>query len=261
MTKVPDAPAATLGFVHCGGKLVQVQPAGCCAILTKVVLAGVFSVKVAVVAAALPVFVTACVYVIWPPACTGFGVALFVTVSSPPAVVPTTVLADAVLLAGFGSLTEEFTDAVSVITVPLAVELFTFTTSVKELELTPGMSTLLQTTLPVPPGPGVRQVQPAGAVIDTKVVFAGMVATRLALSAALGPLLVTTWVYVMLLPAATGFGEAASLTAMSAIEITFAVSVAVSFSRFASPPPPTTAVLIRVAGADCEMPAVTVIGL
>jgi hypothetical protein len=61
---VPDAPAATLGFEQgVAGKPAQVHPAGG-VIETNVVFPGVFSVNVAVVAAALPVLVTTCVYVI-----------------------------------------------------------------------------------------------------------------------------------------------------------------------------------------------------
>src|SRR5580698_6043169 len=58
--KVPDAPAATLGFVHCGGKPAQLHPAGA-TIETNVVFVGVVSLNVAVVAAPVPVFVTICV--------------------------------------------------------------------------------------------------------------------------------------------------------------------------------------------------------
>ena len=54
---------------------------------------------------------------------------------------------------------------------------------------------------------------------------------------------------MMLLPAATGFGEAATPTLRSAVEITWAVSVAVSFARLASPPPLMVAVLVTTAGA------------
>src|ERR1700722_1431211 len=57
---VPDAPAATLGFVHCGGKPAQLHPAGA-TIETNVVFVGVVSLNVAVVAAPVPVFVTTCV--------------------------------------------------------------------------------------------------------------------------------------------------------------------------------------------------------
>jgi hypothetical protein len=108
--------------------------------------------------------------------------------------VPTSVLTVAVLFAEFGSATDELTDTESAITVPLVVPLFTFTTSVNVPAVNPAMLTSVQTTLPVPPVPGVMQLHPAGGVMETKVVFAGMGATSVALSAALGPLFVTTCV-------------------------------------------------------------------
>src|SRR3982074_1930332 len=183
------------------------------------------------------------------PATTGFGNAVFDPVNWAPAVVPTTVFTVAVLLEEMGSMAEELTEAISEITVPLAVPAFTFTTRVKVPAVEPGILELLQTVLPVPPTPGVMQLQPAGDAIETKVVFAGIVATSVALSAALGPLLVTSWVYVMLLPAATGFGDPVSATLMSALETTLATSVALSFARLISPPPLTSAVLVTVDGA------------
>jgi hypothetical protein len=127
------------------------------------------------------------------PTCTGTGDATFVTDRFGP-VVPTIVVVVAVLFAELGSLAEDATDAVPVITVPFAVPLFTLTTRVNVPEVKPGMLAFVQTTLPVPPSPGLRQLQPAGAAIDTSVVFVGIAATRVALSAALGPLLVTIWV-------------------------------------------------------------------
>src|SRR3984957_20777661 len=126
------------------------------------------------------------------PAATGFGDATFVTVSSPFAVVPTTVLTVAVLFAGFGSLAEELTDAVSLMTVPLAVPLATCITTVKVPDVDPAMSELVQTRLPVAPG-GMHD-HPAGAETDRSPIFAGIGSTSVALSAALGPLLVTTCV-------------------------------------------------------------------
>src|SRR6266446_3362974 len=128
------------------------------------------------------------------PATAGFGEATLVTVSSAAAVVPTTVDAVALLLLETGSLTDELTVAVSVITVPFAVPTFTFTTIEKLAAVLPNMFNVVQTTLPVPPTAGVRQVQPAGADIETKVAFAGTASINVALSAALGPLLVTTCV-------------------------------------------------------------------
>src|SRR5216684_2975152 len=125
-----------------------------------------------------------------PPATTGFGEATLVTVSSATAVVPTTVDAVALLLVEFGSLTDELTVAVSVITVPFAVPAFTFTIIEKLATVLPNMFNVVQRTLPVPPAAGVKQVQPAGADMETKTVFAGTASTSVALSAALGPLLV-----------------------------------------------------------------------
>jgi hypothetical protein len=58
---------------------------------------------------------------------------------------------------------------------------------------------------------------------------------------------------------ATGLGEPESVTAMSALETTAAKSVAVSLSRFASPPPETVAVFVRVAGADWDTKALRMI--
>src|ERR1700722_1014560 len=192
-------------------------------------------------------------------ASTGFGDATFVTVKFGP-LVPTTVVTVAVLFEEIGSTAEDATDTFPVITVPFVVPLLTFTTSVNVPAVKASMFTFVQTTLPVPPTPGLKQVHPPGAAIETKVVFAGMIATTVALSAALGPLLVTTCVYVMFAPPATGLGEPASVTAISALEPTLAVSVARSLSRFASPPPPTVAVLVTVAGAVGSTLTFSVIG-
>ena len=76
---------------------------------------------------------------------------------------PTSVLTVAVLFAEFGSVADELTDTESAITVPLVVPLFTFTTSVNVPAVNPAMFTSVQTTLPVPPVPGVMQLHPAGA--------------------------------------------------------------------------------------------------
>src|SRR5262252_8361003 len=63
----------------------------------------------------------------------------------------------------------------------------------------------------------------------------------------------------MLPPLATGFGDAASVTAMSALEPTIATSVALSLVKSASPPPLIVATLVKVAGADCATSAFSVI--
>ena len=127
------------------------------------------------------------------PACTGFGDATFVTDRLGP-VVPTIVVTVAVLLDETGSMAEEATDTVPVITVPLAVALLTFTTRVNVPDVDAGRLALLQTIFPVPPTRGLRQLHPAGDTSETKVVFVGIFATTVALSVVLGPLLVTIYV-------------------------------------------------------------------
>lgn len=187
---VPETPAPTLGLVQgLAGNPVHVQPAGA-VMETKEVFAGVASENVPLVAAVEPVFVTTCVYVMLFPAWTGFGEAEFVTERLGPAP-PTIAVTLAVLFAELGSVAADETDAVSVRAVPFATPVLTLTTRVNVAEVDPAIFTLVQTTLPVPPSPGVRQLHPAGDAIETNVVFAGTVETRVALSAALGPPLVT----------------------------------------------------------------------
>jgi hypothetical protein len=100
--------------------------------------------------------------------------------------------AEAVLLAEFGSLTDELAVAVSVITVPFAAPEFTLVTSENVAAVLPAIFRSVQTTLPVLPTGGVVQVQLAGADMETNVVLGGIASTTVALSAALGPLLVRT---------------------------------------------------------------------
>ena len=79
------------------------------------------------------------------------------------------------------------------------------------------------------------QAQPDPAS-DTNVVFAGRVSVKTTVVAAAGPLLVTVWVYVMLLPAVTGFGLAELVTLRSACVAlaTPIVTVAELLFRFVS---------------------------
>src|ERR1700677_2035294 len=129
-----------------------------------------------------------------PPATTGFGEATFVTVNSPPAVVPITVEAEAVLLFVFGSVTDELVVTVSVITVPLAVPGFTLVTRINVAAVLPAIFKSVQTRLPLLPEDGVVQFQPVGTAREINTVPAGMASDSVALSAALGPLLVRTCV-------------------------------------------------------------------
>ena len=104
---------------------------------------------------------------------------------------PTIVDALAVLFDVLGSVADDATEAVSVMTVPLATPVLTFTIIVKVAEVPPVMLMLVHAMLPVPPKPGDWQVHPGGAVIETSVVLAGTEVVRVALSAALGPASVT----------------------------------------------------------------------
>ena len=124
------------------------------------------------------------------PACTGLGEAVLVTDKFGPEP-PTIVVTVTVLFDRIGSRTDELTVAEAVITVPFVVPVATFTTNVKVAEDNPGMFAFVHTALPVPPMPGTRQLHPAGGVSEANVVLAGTGKTRVALSAALGPLSAT----------------------------------------------------------------------
>src|ERR1700722_3312092 len=107
---------------------VQDHPLGIGVNETKVVFAGVTSVKVAVLAALGPPLVNTCVYVMLFPACTGTGLAELVTERA--AELATSTLEEAELLPVLGSPVAEKTDAVSAITVPGATVVATLTTKV-----------------------------------------------------------------------------------------------------------------------------------
>ncbi len=198
-------------------------------------------------AAADPVFVTTWAYVILLPGVTGFGEAELLMERSACAVTPTTVFTVALLLAAFGSAIAELTLAESLMTVPFGVPGFTRTTTVNIAVVAAGMSAIEHTKVPVPPG--TLHAHPAGGVVDTSVVLAGIVSTNETLVASLGPLLVTVCVYVMLAPAATGFGAPAFAMPRSELELTWATSVKLSLAKLTSPPPETVAVLASVPGA------------
>ena len=77
-------------------------------------------------------------------------------------------------------------------------------------------------------------VHPAGPVSDVDVVFAGSVSVRLTPVAVLSPPLVTTCVYVMVLPALTGIGAAVFVTDISAEVDTRVLTVAALLPLFES---------------------------
>lgn len=165
---VPVPPTAITGR--------HVQPAGV-GKETRVVFAGIASVKVAFVAAIGPLFRTAWVYVILLPSETGLGVAVEVTAKSTWPAEATVMMPVAELFVGLGSGVEEETLAVPATCVPEGVAAFTFKIIGNEALAPPGMvaPVVLQKSRPVPPAAGVVQVHPAGLTRETKVVFSGIV--------------------------------------------------------------------------------------
>jgi hypothetical protein len=104
----------------------------------------------------------------------------------------TTTVAVALLVVRLGTMLVAVAVAVSAMFVPDGVPAFTCKTSVKLAVVVAAILGSLQVMVPVPPTGGVTgQVQPAGAVIDRKFVFGGVVWVKLAVVAAAGPLFVT----------------------------------------------------------------------
>lgn len=132
--------------------------------------------------------------------------------SAPELAEPTVVVAVAELLEVEGSFVEEDTLAVFVMTLPLGVTGFTFTTNVKDELASSAMLGSAQLTGPVPPTDGIEQVQPGAPLKETNVVFDGVASENVTLVAVVGPPFATTIVYVMFDPAATGSGESDSVT-------------------------------------------------
>lgn len=133
------------------------------------------------------------------PAVTGIDPAVFVTDIS--AEVDTSVLTVAALLPLFESPVVELTVAVSVRVVPDAVVAGTVTTNVNgpTVVLVARFDPSVQVRVPR------LQVHPVGPVRAVGVLPAGGVSTIFGVVADAGPEFVTVWVYVMLLPAITGF--------------------------------------------------------
>jgi hypothetical protein len=167
------------------------------------------------------------------PAATELGDAEFATTRFACVFEATTSVAVALLLARFGSVMAELTEAVSLICVPAAVPAVTFKTTVNVEE--PGAKLgSVQLIVPVAPIAGVVHDQPAGIVIDWNVVLAGVVSVMLAVVAVLGPLFVTTCVYVMLFPACTPCGLAELVMARSAESATCVLTVTLLLALFGS---------------------------
>jgi hypothetical protein len=118
-------------------------------------------------------------------AITGTGLAVFVTERSAESA--TCTLAEAVLLAQFGSLALHETESVCVIVDPEATFAFTVTTNVKFAVVTP-MVEMVQVRL------RRVQVHPAGPESDCATVFNGVVSVNVTVFAVAGPPLVRVWV-------------------------------------------------------------------
>ena len=131
------------------------------------------------------------------PSVTGLGVAVFTIAMSALLALATSTVALAVFVVRLGTMLVAVAVSVSVILVPDGVPELTCNTSVKVpvfAEPTARLA-MVQVMVPVPPTAGfVPQVQPAGTVIDWKVVFGGVTCVKLTAVAAAGPLLVTVWV-------------------------------------------------------------------
>jgi hypothetical protein len=108
----------------------------------------------------------------------------------------TMTVAVALLVVRLGTMFVAVAVAVSAIFVPEGVPAFTCKISVKVTGvLSAKLLPSLQEMRPVPPTVGfVLQVQPAGAVMDWKFVFGGVVWLKVAPVAVAGPRLFTVWV-------------------------------------------------------------------
>src|SRR5271170_1322803 len=103
----------------------------------------------------------------------------------------TVAVADAAV--GFGLAIGEFAYAVLEINVPLVTPAFTFTTNVNVAVAPFAKVPVVHAMFPVNVGaPGTEQLQSAGALIETNVVFVGTVSYRPFGAAAAGPLFFIT---------------------------------------------------------------------
>jgi hypothetical protein len=140
------------------------------------------------------------------PSVTGLGLAELLTLRSAWPAVATTTVAVAELLFGLGSVVAEETVAVPVMTVPEGVPATTATMTLKLVELPAATRGFEHVSVPA----DTPQVHPVAGVgeTETNVVFAGMASLNTTVAAGAAPLFATTTVYVILVPAITGLGDA-----------------------------------------------------
>ena len=156
---------------------------------TNVAPSGTVTTSVTPVAAAGPWLVTVVVQVSGCPTITDLGGATVVTCRSATgiSVVATVVVAPAELLEAFGSAVEDETEAVSAIVAAGDATSSTRTTRVNVATAADSSVVAAAEIVPVLPAAGVVAVQPAGAVNETNVVFAGTSSVSETSWAASGP--------------------------------------------------------------------------
>lgn len=109
-----------------------------------------------------------------PSATVGLGIAVFTIARLALFGLATTTVATAVLLVRPGTMFDAVAVAASAMFVPDAVAAFTCNTNVKLALALSASVAIVQVIVPVAPTAGVVQVQPAGVVMDWKVVFGGV---------------------------------------------------------------------------------------
>jgi hypothetical protein len=135
------------------------------------------------------------------------------------------VFAVAELLVLLGSAAVPVAEATSEMTVPAVTPLFAVTTKLM-VALLPEARPAAAVQVNVPPD-GAAHIQPPP-LAETYVAFAGTVSFTVMDPDAAGPLFVTFWVYVMLLPAGTVVTEGVFVMARSASVLMATVLVAVA---------------------------------
>jgi hypothetical protein len=123
------------------------------------------------------------------------GVAVFTIAISALLALATRTKALAVFELMLGTMLPAVAVSVSVIFVPEGVPALTCNTRLKLAVLAEPVASvaIVQVIAPVPPTAGVAHDHPAGAEIDWKFVFGGVVCVKLTVVAAAGPLLVMLW--------------------------------------------------------------------
>jgi hypothetical protein len=115
------------------------------------------------------------------------GLGLSVLVIDKSALAPTAMFELALLLPPVGSGVIAAIEAVSVMMVPNAVLVFTFTVRTKVPVAALARLAILQVIAPAAPTAGVVHAQPTGTGSDTNVVFAGVAPEKTTPAALLGP--------------------------------------------------------------------------